>query len=82
MAERCTSVGCTATVTHMETLASGVPRPWCCEHYESVLRLKHAIAERQHLATVELLELQVKFMRDTLKNYGAAGRMTQAPYGA
>lgn len=69
-AERCTSVGCIAEVSHMESLASGVPKPWCCQHYESLIRLKRAIAERQHLATVELLELQITFMRETLAKYG------------
>lgn len=61
--KQCTSIGCINPVTHMETLASGVPRPWCCEHYESIMRLKQAIAERQHKATEELLKLQIKFLQ-------------------
>jgi hypothetical protein len=68
--ERCTSVGCTAEVEHMESLASGIPKPWCCQHYEAIIRLKQAIAERQHLATIELLELQITFMREILRKNG------------
>lgn len=72
MIEKCTSTGCTEPVTHMESLATGVPKPWCCKHYTSLVELKRAIIERQNQANVDLLELQVKFMREMLRNHGMA----------
>lgn len=67
---KCTSVGCMAPVTHMESLATGIPKPWCCKHYESLTQLKREIAERQHRATVELVELQATFYRGILTKNG------------
>lgn len=72
MTEKCTSVGCTEPVTHMESLASGVLKPWCCKHYTSLVELKRAIVERQNQANVDLLELQIKFMRGMLSKHGMA----------